>query len=101
MLLEDWACLTRLMLGLQWFVLFTALIMLTLAFLSFTGFAQSLPLNDIIIHLVCLCLATTVFYFIFDVEEYVGRYRSPNDFGLLMICTIGKHEGYGFGGTRR
>ena len=45
--------------------------MLMLAFLGFTNFAHSLPLNDKILHLVCLCLATTVFYFIFDVEEYV------------------------------
>ena len=53
----------------QWFVLFTAIIMILLAFLGFTDFARALPLNDKILHLVCLCLATTVFYFIFDVEE--------------------------------
>ena len=29
------------------------------------------PLNDKNLHLICLCLATPVFYFIFDVEECV------------------------------
>lgn len=43
--------------------------MLSLAFLGLTNFAHALPLNDNIIHLVCLCVATIVFYFIFDVEE--------------------------------
>ena len=43
--------------------------MILLAFLGFTNFARALPLKDKILHLVFLCLATTVFYFIFDVEE--------------------------------
>ena len=57
--------------------------MLMLAFLGFTNFAHSLPLNDKILHLVCLCLATTVFYFIFDVEEWVTYLT------LVMVMHIG------------
>ena len=53
----------------QWFLLFTCLILVSLAFLGFTNFAHSLPLNDKILHFVCMGLATGVFYFIFDVEE--------------------------------
>ena len=53
----------------QWFLLFTAIIMIALAFLGFTNFSHSLPLNDKMLHFICLMLATGVFYFIFDVEE--------------------------------
>ena len=53
----------------QWFLLFTAVIMVALAFLGFTNFSHALPLNDKMLHFVCLMLATGVFYFIFDVEE--------------------------------
>ena len=45
--------------------------MLILAFLGFTNAAHGLPVNDKLLHFFCLCLATGVFYFIFDVEEYV------------------------------
>ncbi len=58
--------------------------MLILAFLGFTNFAHSLPLNDKILHLVCLCLATTVVYFVFDVEECV----SPLLFFIHLINTF-------------
>ncbi|KAH8119583.1 hypothetical protein DFH11DRAFT_1849351 [Phellopilus nigrolimitatus] len=71
-----------------WFVLFTALIMLLLAFLGFTNFAHSLPLNDKIIHLVCLCLATTVFYFIFDVEEEARRIWIWRHSPLILTAII-------------
>ena len=53
----------------QWFLVFTCLILLSLAFLGFTNFSHSLPLNDKLLHFLCLGLATGVFYFIFDVEE--------------------------------
>ncbi|KZT10712.1 uncharacterized protein LAESUDRAFT_672144, partial [Laetiporus sulphureus 93-53] len=56
-----------------WFLVFTALIMLVLAFLGFTNFSHSLPLNDKLLHFICLCTATAVFYFIFDVEEDARR----------------------------
>lgn len=47
--------------------------MLVLAFFGFTGLSHSLPLNNKILHLTCFCIATGVFYFIFDVEEYAFR----------------------------
>lgn len=56
-----------------WFVLFTSLIIVVLAFLGFTNFAHALPINDKILHFICLMLATGVFYFIFDVEEDARR----------------------------
>lgn len=55
-------------------MVFTFGIMLILAFLGFTNFSRSLPLNDKLLHFICFCLATGVFYFIFDVEEYVCCY---------------------------
>jgi hypothetical protein len=45
--------------------------MLALAFLGFTNFSHSLPLNDKLLHFICFGLATGVFYFIIDVDEYV------------------------------
>ncbi|CCL99091.1 uncharacterized protein FIBRA_01105 [Fibroporia radiculosa] len=56
-----------------WFILFTLLIMLVLGFLGFTNFSHELPLNDKFIHFSCLCIATAVFYFIFDVEDDARR----------------------------
>ncbi|KAI0766511.1 hypothetical protein BC629DRAFT_1292960 [Irpex lacteus] len=56
-----------------WFVLFTSLVMITLAFLGFTNFAHALPINDKLLHFFCLMLATGIFYFIFDVEEDAKR----------------------------
>ncbi|KAL5484903.1 hypothetical protein ACEPAI_7545 [Sanghuangporus weigelae] len=70
-----------------WFLLFTILVMLMLAFLGFTNFAHSLPLNDKILHLVCLCLATTVFYFIFDVEEDARRIWIWRHAPLILTAT--------------
>ncbi|KAI0690526.1 hypothetical protein BC835DRAFT_1364162 [Cytidiella melzeri] len=56
-----------------WFVLFTSLVMIMLAFLGFTNFAHALPINDKLLHFICLMLATGIFYFIFDVEEAARR----------------------------
>lgn len=56
-----------------WFLLFTTLIMLLLAFLGFTNVSHGLPLNDKVLHFLCLGVATGVFYFIFDVEEDARR----------------------------
>lgn len=53
----------------QWFAVFTCLIILVLAFLGFTNFSHSLPVNDKVLHFVCMGIATAVFYFIFDPEE--------------------------------
>ena len=44
--------------------------MLVLAFLGFTNVPHALPVNDKVLHFVCLCLATGVLYWVFDVEEY-------------------------------
>jgi len=56
-----------------WFLVFTCFIMVVLAFLGFTNFSRSLPLNDKLLHFLCFCIATGVFYFIIDVEESVRR----------------------------
>ncbi|KAI0779363.1 hypothetical protein C8Q74DRAFT_1258640 [Fomes fomentarius] len=56
-----------------WFLLFTCLVLLTLAFLGFTNVSHSLPINDKALHFVCMGFATAVFYFIFDVEEDARR----------------------------
>jgi len=56
-----------------WFLAFTCLIMAMLAFLGFTNFSRSLPLNDKLLHFLCFLLATGVFYFIIDVEEQARR----------------------------
>ncbi|KAI0746009.1 hypothetical protein C8Q76DRAFT_705724 [Earliella scabrosa] len=72
-----------------WFLLFTCLILVSLAFLGFTNFAHSLPLNDKILHFVCMGLATGVFYFIFDVEEDARRiwfWRSAPVIFTGVVC---------------
>ncbi|KAI0633524.1 hypothetical protein C8Q77DRAFT_1115467 [Trametes polyzona] len=56
-----------------WFVVFTSLILLTLALLGFTNFSHALPINDKLLHFLCMGIATGVFYFIFDVEEEARR----------------------------
>lgn len=53
----------------QWFVVFTCFILVSLALLGFTNFTHALPLNDKLLHFLCMAIATGVFYFIFDVEE--------------------------------
>ncbi|KAI0786676.1 hypothetical protein C8Q75DRAFT_770949 [Abortiporus biennis] len=74
-----------------WFLIFTSLTMITLAFLGFTNFAHSLPFNDKLLHFFCLMLATGVFYFIFDVEEDARRVwfwrKSPLIF-TGVVCFI-------------
>ncbi|PCH43380.1 hypothetical protein WOLCODRAFT_25874 [Wolfiporia cocos MD-104 SS10] len=56
-----------------YFLVFTLVIMVMLGLLGFTNFSHALPLNDKLLHFVCLCVATGVFYFIFDVEEDARR----------------------------
>ncbi|KAH8108001.1 hypothetical protein BXZ70DRAFT_913619 [Cristinia sonorae] len=76
-----------------WFILFTTLIMLMLAFLGFTNFSHGLPLNDKILHFFCFMLATGVFYFIFDVEEDARRVwfwrKSPLIFTGFVCFILG------------
>ncbi|OBZ70859.1 Uncharacterized protein C11E3.10 [Grifola frondosa] len=74
-----------------WFLVFTSLIMVTLAFLGFTNFARSLPLNDKLLHLFGLCIATGVFYFIFDVEEDARRiwlWRHAPLLFTVIVCFL-------------
>lgn len=56
--------------------------MVILAFLGFTNYSRTLPLNDKFLHFTCLCVATGVFYFIFDVEEWVLEFWRS---GLLLL----------------
>lgn len=56
-----------------WFLLFTFIIMILLAILGFTDIPHSLPFHDKFLHFACFCLATGVFYFIFDAEEDARR----------------------------
>ncbi|KAG8928776.1 hypothetical protein FRC03_009160 [Tulasnella sp. 419] len=72
-----------------WFLLFTSLIMLLLALLGFTNIANNWPLDDKILHFVCLGLATGVFYFIFDADEDARRiwfWRYAPVIATLIIC---------------
>lgn len=57
--------------ALQWFLIFTCIIVVVLAILGFTHFKDALPINDKILHFLCFCWVTFVFYFIVDVDEYV------------------------------
>jgi len=72
-----------------WFVAFTVLIMLSLAFLGLTNFVHVFPLNDKLLHFFCLGIATGVFYFIFDVEEEYRRiwfWRNCPLILTLFVC---------------
>ncbi|KAF7294888.1 hypothetical protein MIND_01026700 [Mycena indigotica] len=74
-----------------WFLLATVLIMLLLAFLGFTNFSHSLPLNDKALHFLCFGIATGVFYFIFDVEEESRRHWFWRNVALIVtvfVCFI-------------
>ncbi|KIJ67782.1 hypothetical protein HYDPIDRAFT_173545 [Hydnomerulius pinastri MD-312] len=71
-----------------WFLLFTFIIMIMLAFLGFTNFSHSLPLNDKFLHFTCFCVATGVFYFIFDVEEDARRIWFWRHSGLIFTAVI-------------
>ena len=53
----------------QWFLVFTCIIVILLAFFGFTNFREALPVNDKILHFLCFGFATFVFYFIVDVDE--------------------------------
>ncbi|KAF8904424.1 hypothetical protein CPB84DRAFT_1677317 [Gymnopilus junonius] len=74
-----------------WFLVFTCIIMLILAFLGFTNFSRSLPLNDKLLHFMCFCIATAIFYFIIDVEESARRIWIWRYSGLMFTaftCTF-------------
>ncbi|OAX39123.1 hypothetical protein K503DRAFT_769797 [Rhizopogon vinicolor AM-OR11-026] len=71
-----------------WFLVFTCTIMVILAFLGFTNFSRSLPLNDKFYHFTCLCVATGVFYFIFDVEEEARRIWFWRHSGLIFTAIV-------------
>jgi len=71
-----------------WFLLFTSLIMVVLAFLGFTNFVRRLPLNDKILHFICLAFATGVFYFIWDVDEDARRIWIWRNAGAILTGVI-------------
>jgi len=54
-----------------WFLLFTAFILVLLGLLGIS--TLHLPLNDKILHFVCMGTATGVFYWIFDIDEDARR----------------------------
>ncbi|KAF8320714.1 hypothetical protein DL93DRAFT_1725514 [Clavulina sp. PMI_390] len=56
-----------------WFLLFTVLTMLLLAFIGFTNVARGVPINDKILHFFCLGFATGLFYWCFEPEEDARR----------------------------
>jgi len=62
--------------------------MLLLAMLGFTNFSRSLPLNDKLLHFICFCIATAVFYFIFDVEEDSRRIWFWRHAGLIFTAIV-------------
>ena len=47
-----------------------------LGVLGFSNLSHGLPINDKLLHFFCFMLATGIFYFIFDIEEYVSVYLS-------------------------
>jgi len=71
-----------------WFIVFTFLIMFTLAFLGFTNFSHSLPLNDKALHFICFGLATAVLYWVSDVEEDARRVWLWRHFSLIFTGTV-------------
>lgn len=70
--------------------------MLFLAFLGFTNVTHSFPLNDKFLHFTCFCIATAVFYFIFDVEECAFSTLSPA-IRALNVYSLGMLDEFGFG----
>ncbi|KZS98687.1 hypothetical protein SISNIDRAFT_546590 [Sistotremastrum niveocremeum HHB9708] len=71
-----------------WFAFFTAVVLLILAFLGFTDFSRSLPLNDKLLHFICLCIATAVLYWVFDVEESARRIWFWRHAGLIITAVV-------------
>ncbi|KII92791.1 hypothetical protein PLICRDRAFT_37584 [Plicaturopsis crispa FD-325 SS-3] len=68
------------------FMVFTAVIMLILAFLGFSR--REFPVNDKLLHFFCLAIATGVFYFIFDVDEDARRVWFWRHAGLIFTAVV-------------
>jgi len=62
--------------------------MFFLAFLGFTNIPGQLSINDKLLHFICFCIATGVFYFIFDVDEDARRVWLWRHSGLIITLTI-------------
>ncbi|KIO10200.1 hypothetical protein M404DRAFT_996148 [Pisolithus tinctorius Marx 270] len=60
--------------------------MILLAIFGFTDIPRSLPFRDKLLHFVCFCLATGVFYFIFDAEEDARRIWFWRHSGLIFTA---------------
>ncbi|KIY44424.1 hypothetical protein FISHEDRAFT_51643 [Fistulina hepatica ATCC 64428] len=71
-----------------WFLVFTCVVMLLLAVLGYMHSSRSLPLNGKLLHFFCFCIATGVFYFIFDVEEQYRRIWFWRHAGLIFTSFI-------------
>jgi len=69
-----------------WFLLFTTLLLILLGLLGFTNISNSVPVNDKVLHFICLGAATGIFYWIFDVDEDSRRIWFWRHAGL--ICTF-------------
>jgi len=69
-----------------WFLVLTCLTIILLGLLGFTNIARSLPLNDKILHFICLGIATGLFYWCFEPEEEARRVWFWRHAGL--ICTF-------------
>jgi hypothetical protein len=67
-----------------WFLLFTTLVMFVLAFLGFTNFSRSLPLNDKALHFLCFGLATGVR----SGHQFSGRHLMVT--GILLHIRCGR-----------
>ncbi|KAJ3834617.1 hypothetical protein F5878DRAFT_630054 [Lentinula raphanica] len=67
-----------------WFIVFTVIIMFCLAILGFTNVSHYFPLNDKFLHFICFLIATTVFYFVFDVDEEYRRIWFWRHSGLII-----------------
>ncbi|KAL0578282.1 hypothetical protein V5O48_003693 [Marasmius crinis-equi] len=67
-----------------WFILFTVITMLSLAFLGFTNIHEALPLSDKVLRFLCFSVATFLFYFIVDVDENARRIWLWRNSGLIF-----------------
>ncbi|KAF8513147.1 hypothetical protein BU17DRAFT_53464 [Hysterangium stoloniferum] len=70
-----------------WFLVFTSLVMILLAFLGFTNFLIHAPMVEIL-HFICLGVATGVFYFIWDVDDEARRIWIWRNSGLILTGII-------------
>ncbi|PVG00400.1 hypothetical protein CPB86DRAFT_805868 [Serendipita vermifera] len=69
----------------------TALVLLFLGLIGFTNIADEWPLNDKLLHFLCMGLATAVFYFVLEVDEEARHILFWRYFGLGfsgIVCIL-------------